>query len=164
MQVLHFTDETAAEFVPVLEADRKSLSQRYALPPLERMNETDTAELMAPRQVLRRIQALGIDPETFETPEANWKDLYNSVMSSVQPLAEATGETAAFEGSTAGELNRFLSGGASKVVEITSSELTMDETIQVPSGVVLHGNGVRLTAGAEVLDKAIMLDRLKMQR
>lgn len=159
MQVLHFTDETATEFVPVLEADRESLSQRYELPPLERMNETDTAELMAPRQVLRRIQALGIDPETFETPEANWKDLYNSVMSSVQPLAEATGETAVFEGSTAGDLNRFLAGVSGGVVEITSSELTMDETIQVPSGVVLHGNGVRLTAGAEVLDKAIVLDR-----
>lgn len=159
MQVLHFTDETATEFVPVLEADRESLSQRYALPPLERMNESDTAELMAPRQVLRRIQALGIDPETFETPEANWKDLYNSVMSSVQPLAEATGETAVFEGSTAGDLNRFLAGVSGGVVEITSSELTMDETIQVPSGVVLHGNGVRLTAGAEVLDKAIVLDR-----
>ena len=54
MQVLHFTDETATEFVPVLEADRESLSQRYELPPLERMNETDTAELMAPRQVLRK--------------------------------------------------------------------------------------------------------------
>lgn len=159
MQVLHFTDETAVEFVPVLEADRKSLSQRYALPPLERMNETDTAELMAPRQVLRRIQALGIDPETFDTPEANWKDLYNSVMSSVQPLAEATGETVAFEGSTAGDLNQFLAGVSGKVVEITSSELTMDETIQVPSGVVLHGNGVRLIAGAEILDKAIVLDR-----
>ena len=81
------------------------------------MNETDTAELMAPRQVLRRIQALGIDPETFETPEANWKDLYNSVMSSVQPLAEATGETAVFEGSTAGDLNRFLAGVSGGVVE-----------------------------------------------
>ena len=34
MQVLHFTDETATEFVPVLEADRESLSQRYELPPL----------------------------------------------------------------------------------------------------------------------------------
>lgn len=158
MQVLRFTDETATEFVPILETDRESLSQRYELPSLERMNETDTAELMKPRQVLRRIQALGIDPETFETPEANWKDLYNSVMTSMQPLAEATGETAVFDGSTTGELNRFLAGNSGGTVEVASPTLTMDETILVPSGVVLHGNGVQLTAGAEVLDKAIVMD------
>lgn len=158
LHVVDFTDENATQYLEVLDSDRQSLSERYALPALERMNETDTAELAAPLQALQRIQALGISPETFETPEANWKDLYNSVRTSLEPVLTATGETAAFSGSTTGELADFLDEHAGSVVEVLSPALQMDETVTVPSGTVLHGNGVELQPGAEVLDKAIVLD------
>lgn len=37
------------------------------------MTQSDTESLIAPLQVIQRIQTLGIDPATFDTPEANWK-------------------------------------------------------------------------------------------
>lgn len=49
------------------------------------MTQSDTENLIAPLQVIQRIQTLGIDPATFDTPEANWKNLYNSVMTRLSP-------------------------------------------------------------------------------
>ena len=91
-QVVDFADPGAEEYVSLLDTDSQSLTERYALPALERMTQSDTEGLIAPLQVIQRIQTLGIDPATFDTPEANWKNLYNSVMTRLAPLA--TAETA----------------------------------------------------------------------
>ena len=91
-QVVDFADPGAEEYVSLLDTDSQSLTERYALPALERMTQSDTESLIAPLQVIQRIQTLGIDPATFDTPEANWKNLYNSVMTRLAPLV--TAETA----------------------------------------------------------------------
>ena len=41
------------------------LTERYALPALERMTQSDTESLIAPLQVIQRIQTLGIDPVSY---------------------------------------------------------------------------------------------------
>ena len=75
---------------------------------LERMTQSDTESLIAPLQVIQRIQTLGIDPATFDTPEANWKNLYNAVMTRLAPLATAeTAQAVNFTGSSLAELNDF---------------------------------------------------------
>ena len=59
--------------------DALRTQDRYALPDLTRMSEEDRAELMDDCQVLRRIDALGVNVEQFQTPELNWKSIYNDV-------------------------------------------------------------------------------------
>ena len=138
----------------VLDTDSQSLTERYTLPALERMTQSDTESLIAPLQVIQRIQTLGIDPATFDTPEANWKNLYNSVMTRLAPLATAeTAQAVNFTGSSLAELNDFLAANPGSTVEVISPALV------VPTGTILHGNGAVLTPGNETLDKAIVLDQ-----
>ena len=109
-QVVDFADPGAEEYVPLLDTDSQSLTERYALPALERMTQSDTESLIAPLQVIQRIQTLGIDPATFDTPEANWKNLYNAVMTRLAPLATAeTAQAVNFTGSSLAELNDLRS-------------------------------------------------------
>lgn len=159
-QVVDFADPGAEEYVSLLDTDSQSLTERYALPALERMTQSDTESLIAPLQVIQRIQTLGIDPATFDTPEANWKNLYNSVMTRLAPLATAeTAQAVNFTGSSLAELNDFLAANPGNTVEVISPALVMDATLVVPTGTILHGNGVVLTPGNETLDKAIVLDQ-----
>ena len=124
------------------------------------MTQSDTESLIAPLQVIQRIQTLGIDPATFDTPEANWKNLYNSVMTRLAPLATAeTAQAVNFTGSSLAELNDFLVANPGSTVEVISPALVMDATLVVPTGTILHGNGAVLTPGNETLDKAIVLDQ-----
>ena len=155
-QVVDFADPGAEEYVSLLDTDSQSLTERYALPALERMTQSDTESLIAPLQVIQRIQTLGIDPATFDTPEANWKNLYNSVMTRLAPLATAeTAQAVNFTGSSLAELNDFLAANPGSTVEVISPALVMDATLVVPTGTILHGNGAVLTPGNETLDKAI---------
>lgn len=159
-QVVDFADPGAEEYVSLLDTDSQSLTERYALPALERMTQSDTESLIAPLQVIQRIQTLGIDPATFDTPEANWKNLYNSVMTRLAPLTTAeTAQAVNFTGSSLAELNDFLAANPGSTVEVISPALVMDATLVVPTGTILHGNGVVLTPGNETLDKAIVLDQ-----
>lgn len=159
-QVVDFADPGAEEYVSLLDTDSQSLTERYALPALERMTQSDTESLIAPLQVIQRIQTLGIDPATFDTPEANWKNLYNSVMTRLAPLTTAeTAQAVNFTGSSLAELNDFLAANPGSTVEVTSPALVMDATLVVPTGTILHGNGAVLTPGNETLDKAIVLDQ-----
>ena len=159
-QIVDFADPGAEEYVSLLDTDSQSLTERYALPALERMTQSDTESLIAPLQVIQRIQTLAIDPATFDTPEANWKNLYNSVMTRLAPLATAeTAQAVNFTGSSLAELNDFLAANPGSTVEVISPALVMDATLVVPTGTILHGNGVVLTPGNEALDKAIVLDQ-----
>lgn len=159
-QVVDFADPGAEEYVSLLDTDSQSLTERYALPALERMTQSDTESLIAPLQVIQRIQTLGIDPATFDTPEANWKNLYNSVMTRLAPLATAeTAQAVNFTGSSLAELNDFLAANPGSTVEVISPALVMDAPLVVPTGTILHGNGAVLTPGNETLDKAIVLDQ-----
>lgn len=158
-QVVDFADPGAEEYVSLLDTDSQSLTERYALPALERMTQSDTESLIAPLQVIQRIQTLGIDPATFDTPEANWKNLYNSVMTRLAPLVTAeTAQAVNFTGSSLAELNDFLAANPGSRVEVISPALVMDAALVVPTGTILHGNGAVLTPGNETLDKAIVLD------
>ena len=159
-QVVDFADPGAEEYVSLLDTDSQSLTERYALPALERMTQSDTESLIAPLQVIQRIQTLGIDPATFDTPEANWKNLYNSVMTRLAPLVTAeTAQAVNFTGSSLAELNDFLAANPGSTVEVISPALVMDATLVVPTGTILHGNGAVLIPGNETLDKAIVLDQ-----
>mgnify|MGYP000807009023 FL=1 len=64
-QVVDFADLGAEEYVSLLDTDSQSLTERYALPALERMTQSDTESLIAPLQVIQRIQTLGIDPVSY---------------------------------------------------------------------------------------------------
>lgn len=131
--------------------DTQSIAGRYALPAFERMNDADAAEKMSKLQVLKRIEALNIDINEILTPEYGWKAVYNDSITSLKAALDFDDEVS-FEGNRASELNEFFNEFLSdenitgKYVKIQADEIILDETIVIPSNIVLDGNGVSLTA------------------
>jgi len=130
------------------EGDTVSMLEAYVMPPLERMNKEDSTQYMGNLQVLKRIEALGLEPELFFTPEYDWKALYGDSLTKVRE-AVAFEQEVDFEGSTASELNDFLKGCSQVTVRIRSEEILLDETIVLPSNVVLAGGGALVTGTAK---------------
>ena len=135
-----------SEDVLLEEGDTTSMLEAYAMPSLIRMNGEDAAKYMNGIQVLRRIETLGLNPNLFFTPEYDWKAIYNDSLVKVKE-AVSFGQEVQFAGTTASELNLLLKQCFGVTVNITSETILLDETIEIPSNVVLQGNGVRLTAG-----------------
>lgn len=133
--------------------DTQSIAGRYELPAFERMNDEDAAEKMSKLQVLERMEVLEIDVNEILTPEYGWKAVYNDSIVSVRE-ALAFDEEISFKGTKASELNAFLVENAASAkadmgcqyVNIQTDTLILDETIRVPSNVILDGNGVSIIA------------------
>lgn len=143
----------------ITEEDSVRFQERHWLPDLERIGEPDRTELVDSRQVMRRIAIMGIDAESFQTPEASYKTLYNEVWRQVDERALQKGRHLAFTGASVSELNRFIeTAGEDAIVEIQSEALAMDETLRVPTGVYVDGGGARLAAQGTALDRAVLLD------
>ena len=148
-----------SENIQLADVDRESILTLYRLPPLERMDAQDAGTLMAELQVLDRIDALGIDPHVFYTPEYNWKEIYSNSLLKVKESLDFQNRVY-FSGASASELNQFMIENVNCVIEIQASELVLDETLRVPSNVIIQGNGV-VIAGDSNVDYAIMLERVK---
>ncbi|MBQ9068422.1 MAG: right-handed parallel beta-helix repeat-containing protein, partial [Eggerthellaceae bacterium] len=143
--------------VPIGDFDCLSLLDRYALPPLSRMSSAEQMQFVEPLASLARIRALGLDTEAFQFPEAHWRRIYNSVKAAVGPFSQRP--CVDFEGACASDLNAFLHAHVGSAVRVRSAELSVDETIVVPSHTSLRGSGVRLVqSDGEEVEKAILLD------
>ena len=143
----------------ITDEDEQRFQDHHGLPPLERMGEAERAELVDARQVMRRMAVLGIEAESFQTPEADWKRLYNEVWQQVDGRAMQKARRERFEGDSVSALNRFIEGvGDDAVVEVRAAALSMDETLRVPTGIYVEGGGARLAPGGESLDRAVELD------
>lgn len=146
-----------SEDLILLEEDKQSILSRHNLPALKRMNEADAREKMANLQVLKKIETLGIDTTLFYTPEYNWKEIYNDSLTNVDRVFDKS-RTVEFSGTYASELNAFLQENQDVKIEIQSDEVILDETIRVPSNVLLEGNGVVLT-GESAVPYAILVEK-----
>jgi len=148
-----------SEALDLMTEDTQSIAGRYALPAFERMNDADADEKMSELQVLKRIEVLNIDINEIMTPEYGWKSVYSDSLTSLKNALAFDAEVS-FEGNKASELNEFLSddNNTGKYVNIQSDEIILDETIVIPSNVVLDGNGVSLIASDEETEYAILVE------
>lgn len=146
------------------EGDTVSLLEAYAMPPLERMSAEDSPKYMDGLQVLRRIERMGLKPASFFTPEHDWKEVYADSLTTVKEAVDFS-EKVDFTGTTAAQLNEFLEGCSQVTVHIMVENILLDETIRVPSNVVLKGNGVRLygiaASGDREDDYAFLLENVE---
>lgn len=148
-----------SEDVLLRSGDIVSLLETYSLPSLQRMNEEDAEEYMNGIQVLARIEALGLDPDLFFTPEYDWKAIYNDSLNQVRQ-ALSFEKSVDFTGNKASELNLFLNECHDVTVNFAGQELLLDETVRVPSNVVLNGNDVVLRGGEDIspVDYGLLLE------
>ena len=144
-QVVDFADPGTEEYVSLLDTDSQSLTERYALPALERMTQSDTESLIALCRSSSAFRLSVLTPATFDTPEANWKTCTTLSRPGWPPWPPPKPPRLNFTGSSLAELNDFLAANPGSTVEVISPALVMDATLVVPTGTILHGNGAVLT-------------------
>lgn len=139
--------------IEILKEDCESIITSNNLPALIRMNSDDAEKYMSQLKVLKRMENLGADPSSYETPELNWKILFNTVMQDVTNKNTYDNQVT-FSGSTASQLNTFIQSVDNSYITITSSRIVLDETIQLKSNVGINAKNVHFEAGDTVLNKA----------
>jgi parallel beta-helix repeat protein len=146
--------------IPIYNDDKKSIIEKYKLPSLERMSTEDQDKFVNNEQVIKRIDDFKIATNDFYTPENNWKSIYNTSKQSVYDKVNSL-KIVEFSGTTGSELNRFIEENTNSQILITSSEIMVDEPINIKSNIFLKGNGnTKLICNAPI-DKAIILDKVE---
>lgn len=146
--------------MPIYDDDKTSIIEKYKLPSLERMSEADQNNLVNNEQVIKRINDLNISKDKFYTPEKNWKEIYNESKQKVYEKINSL-NVVKFEGKTSSELNEFIKDNPNSQIEITSPEISADESINIKSNIFLKGNGKTKLICKEGLDKAVILDKVE---
>ena len=129
-------------------SDCYSIMTANKLPALSRMAAEDSEKYMSNLQVLQKIEKLGIDTASFETPELNWKNVYNRVSDTMQK-ENTFSDKISFTGSTASQLNTLIAQSTDAYITIESSTVRMDEPISMKSGIALDAAGVIFTGSTD---------------
>ena len=146
VQLLDYDVDSAA--MKISPSDCYSIMTANKLPALSRMAAEDSKKYMGNLQVLQKIEKLGIDTVSFETPELNWKNVYNRVSDTMQK-ENTFSDKISFTGSTASQLNTLIAQSTDAYITIESSTVRMDEPISMKSGIALDAAGVTFTGSTD---------------
>lgn len=146
MQSLDYDVDGAA--MKISPADCYSIMTANKLPALSRMAAEDSEKYMGNLQVLQKIEKLGIDTASFETPELNWKNVYNRVSKTMQEQNTFSNK-AVFTGNTASGLNALIAQSSDTYITIESSTVLLDEPVRMKSGIALDAAGVTFTGSTD---------------
>lgn len=146
VQLLDYDVDSAA--MKISPSDCYSIMTANKLPALSRMAAEDSKKYMGNLQVLQKIEKLGIDTASFETPELNWKNVYNRVSDTMQK-ENTFSDKISFTGSTASQLNNLIAQSTDAYITIESSTVRMDEPISMKSGIALDAAGVTFTGSTD---------------
>ena len=146
VQLLDYDVDSAA--MKISPSDCYSIMTANKLPALSRMAAEDSKKYMGNLQVLQKIEKLGIDTASFETPELNWKNVYNRVSDTMQK-ENTFSDKISFTGSTASQLNTLIAQSTDAYITIESSTVRMDEPISMKSSIALDAAGVTFTGSTD---------------
>ena len=146
VQLLDYDVDSAA--MKISPSDCYSIMTANKLPALSRMAAEDSKKYMGNLQVLQKIEKLGIDTASFETPELNWKNVYNRVSDTMQK-ENTFSDKISFTGSTASQLNTLIAQSTDAYITIESTTVRMDEPIRMKSGIALDAAGVTFTGSTD---------------
>lgn len=146
VQLLDYDVDSAA--MKISPSDCYSIMTANKLPALSRMAAEDSKKYMGNLQVLQKIEKLGIDTASFETPDLNWKNVYNRVSDTMQK-ENTFSDKISFTGSTASQLNTLIAQSTDAYITIESSTVRMDEPISMKSGIALDAAGVTFTGSTD---------------
>lgn len=118
---------------------------RHALPSFERMETSDQDQYVNSREVIKKIENLGIDKNEFLYPEIRMsalqekmKDLYNGY--------DLEAEKILFQGTTSDELQQAIDDNPNAVIDIHVDQIQLNNTITMQNNTIINGNGVTFTA------------------
>lgn len=133
-------EEAIVEEVTYSSDIHTDILSRHAYPVLERMEESERNELVDSLQVMRKIDALGLDRNSFLYPELNLEEVEQTV-SAIRWETEGM-ETVDFQGSTSDELQQAIDAADNTVINIHSEQIELLHTLSLKNNVYIQGNGV----------------------
>lgn len=142
----------------VEKTDKENFLDLYKLPFLNRMSMSDQQKLIAPLQVIKKIQTLHYNVDSALYPEKNWKTLYASIVQNIRKMNASA--SVKFQGTKASDLNTAIKNNPGKAIQIESRQISLNEPIIVPGGTFLLGNGVTLVKVGNV-EKAVVINDAK---
>lgn len=122
---------------------------RYQLPSLSRMEQEDQNSLVNNLQIIRKIEALGVDPDMMMYPEQNKNNAATKVKEGQSEIQKEKASVD-FYGTTASELQASINQNAGKTIVIHSQQITLNQTITLEDNTFLQGNDVIITSNTEL--------------
>lgn len=117
---------------------------RHAYPALERMEKNDREELVESLQVIKKMERLNLDKNSFLYPELN---LENAEQALEAVCAEEYTQTNQidFEGTTSSELQAVIDTNENAVIHILSRQIDVTDAITLKNNIGIKGNGVKFS-------------------
>lgn len=127
-------------------ANEKSFIEEQHLPNLSRMSTEDTNQYINSLQVMKKIEALGLDEQSFLYPESSLDQIYTQLF----VPERGTKQDVIFTGTTSEELNDFLQDHAGETVFVQQKRLQINESVFVPSNTSLIGDQTELHGSGDI--------------
>lgn len=117
---------------------------RHAYPALERMEKSDREELVESLQVIKKMELLNLDKNSFLYPELN---LENAEQDLEAVCAEEYTQTnqVDFEGTTSSELQAVIDANENAIINIWSKQIDVTDAITLKNNIGIKGNGVKVS-------------------
>lgn len=129
--------------VEIEDNDSQNFIEEYQLPSLDRMDDSATKEYMLGLQVFKKMEALGVNTDSYFTPEINWKTLNNNVVSDLNENITFK-HVKEFKGTTTSELNNFIESHDDTYIKLKNDEILLDEPIKLKSNIGIDGEDVSI--------------------
>lgn len=118
---------------------------RHGLPSLERMEKNDQNHYVNSREIIKKMELLGIEKATVLYPELqiaaieeNNRELNNSYNMEKNRVS--------FRGTTSDELQQVINDNPNATIDIHTDHIQMQSTIFIQDNTTINGNGVKITA------------------
>lgn len=144
--------EYADTLIETVDSDYYSVLELNGFPSLERMDAQEASEIMGGWQTFKRMEILGLNSDSFLTPELNYKKLYTDVYNTLDSRTYT--KNIVFEGTKISELNELLETVDDAYISFANKQITFDETLMVKSNTHIDAFGVEFDMPKK-LDKAI---------
>lgn len=146
------TGEYANTIIETIDSDYINILTLNNFPSLERMDVNEANELVNNLKSIERIKKLGINTNSFLTPELNYKKLYTNVSETLG--ARDFSKNYVFEGKSISELNEYIKDKEYATITLANKYMDWDATLVMKSNIAIDATGVQFTITTDI-DKAI---------
>lgn len=118
---------------------------RHALPSLERMETIDQEQYVNSREVIKKLELLGIEKDAFLYPEITMSNIEKNI-SDLNNKYKVEGEKVLFQGATSDELQQIINDNPNVIIDIQVDQIQLQNTITMQDNIIINGNGVKFIA------------------
>lgn len=118
---------------------------RHALPDLERMEVNDQDQYVNNKEVIKRLELLGIEKNSILYPELKLSDVEEDISTLINGYNNER-KKILFQGTTSNELQQAINDNPNAIIDIHIEQIQLYSTITLQNNTIINGNGVTFIA------------------